>query len=262
MKSKVYQFIGVVSFLILFIFSYLFYAGKIFSITAINDAAIEKEEAGFAVFELFASESCGKCPAAEVLLAKIQTENVNKALYILTYHVDYWDIRGWKDQFGQAIFSDRQRQYARWLNSTVYTPQLVVNGSKEFIGSDEQAVNSVIRDEFSRKNPSSLQLTSDYVKNGIRVRYQGVQLLEHEEVVVALIEKEGQTQVKAGPNSGKLLSHIQIVHQLVKLDNIVKEQFIPIPTTWNTKEWELIGFVQSRNNGRIRDAARHQFAWE
>src|SRR5882757_10188754 len=92
---------------------------------------------GFAVVELFTSEGCSSCPSADALVAAVQKENKDQPVYILAFHVDYWDRLGWKDAFSDAAYSDRQRAYASWLRlSSIYTPQVVVNGRKEFVGSD------------------------------------------------------------------------------------------------------------------------------
>src|ERR1700744_6104626 len=93
---------------------------------------------GFAVIELFTSEGCSSCPPADALVARVQKESNDKPVYILAFHVDYWNRLGWKDVFSSAEYSERQNQYARWLKlSSVYTPQIVVNGRTEFVGSEE-----------------------------------------------------------------------------------------------------------------------------
>src|ERR1700712_5296387 len=89
---------------------------------------------GFAVIELFTSEGCSSCPPADAVIAKVEKESADKPIYILAFHVDYWNRLGWKDVFSSAAYSARQNQYAQWLNlSSVYTPQVVVNGRTEFV---------------------------------------------------------------------------------------------------------------------------------
>jgi hypothetical protein len=86
-------------------------------------------------------EGCSSCPPADELIDRIQKDNDNKQIYIMAFHVDYWDHQGWKDRFSDPEFSKRQRQYANWLNlQTVYTPQIVVNGATEHVGSDQDAI--------------------------------------------------------------------------------------------------------------------------
>lgn len=100
-------------------------------------------ESNVAVVELFTSEGCSSCPPADKLLRTIQAES--KDVYVLSYHVDYWDRLGWKDPFSQAAFTERQRDYAQQFNlESIYTPQVVINGVKEFVGSDEQRLRSIL----------------------------------------------------------------------------------------------------------------------
>ena len=90
------------------------------------------------VVELFTSEGCSSCPPADKLLTSAQS-NFGNEIIVLSYHVDYWDRLGWKDPFSKAIFSERQRMYSQKLNlSSVYTPQAIVNGQVQFVGSDKK----------------------------------------------------------------------------------------------------------------------------
>src|SRR5690606_7180656 len=106
----------------------------------------ENPDGGFAVVELFTSEGCSSCPPAEALVGRLAAGNRNRQLYILALHVDYWDHQGWKDRFRRAKYTARQQQYAAWMNhALVYTPQLVVNGQTQVVGSDERAVLDAIQ---------------------------------------------------------------------------------------------------------------------
>jgi hypothetical protein len=101
---------------------------------------------GFAVIELFTSEGCSSCPPADELVARVEKESGGKPIYILAYHGDYWNRLGWRDAFSSLEYSARQNQYAEWLNfSSVYNPQIVVNGPMEFVGSEEGNLRNGIR---------------------------------------------------------------------------------------------------------------------
>src|ERR1700685_382630 len=114
---------------------------------------------GFVLIELFTSEGCSSCPPADALVARIQEENNNKPVYILSFHVDYWNHLGWKDPFSSAAFSDRQKNYANRLNlQSVYTPQVVVNGQTEFVGSDEDRMKNAIENSLQKKSAVLLSL--------------------------------------------------------------------------------------------------------
>lgn len=99
---------------------------------------------GVSVIELFTSEGCSSCPSADRLLPQLAKLDSN--IFALSFHVDYWNYLGWKDPFSSAVFSERQRQYARNLRlKTIYTPQLVINGKYELVGSNRIAAESKIR---------------------------------------------------------------------------------------------------------------------
>src|SRR5579872_5297720 len=97
------------------------------------------------VIELFTSQGCSSCPAADKNLAELIEEAEKKGLpvYGLSFHVDYWNYIGWKDPYSRSEYTARQREYSSFLNSeTVYTPQMIVNGEVEFVGSDKKAAEA------------------------------------------------------------------------------------------------------------------------
>ena len=118
---------------------------------------------GFAVVELFTSEGCSSCPPADALVARVQKESTNKPVYILAFHVDYWNRLGWKDVYSSAEYSARQNQYANWLNlsSEVYTPQAIVNGHTEFVGSEEGTLRKAIQAGLQKSASTPLTLSDD-----------------------------------------------------------------------------------------------------
>ncbi len=94
------------------------------------------------VLELFTSQGCVSCPPADAILTKLSRRS---DVLALAYHVDYWDYIGWRDTFGSRENTERQRDYARTFDTTtVYTPQLVINGSAQTVGSREHAIDNLI----------------------------------------------------------------------------------------------------------------------
>jgi len=219
---------------------------------------------GFAVIELFTSEGCSSCPPADELVAKIQKEYKDQPVYILAFHVDYWNRLGWKDGFSSAAYSARQNTYAQYLHlSQVYTPQIVVNGKKEFVGSEEGTLRSAIKSGLQK--PSSAQIALSDLKadqNKAMVHYQAEGNGANSVLLLALVEKTARTSVKAGENNGRNLSHVQIIRQFqsTALNNKkTGTESIALPKDFNTQNWEIIALIQNTQTGEITGAAKQGF---
>jgi hypothetical protein len=216
---------------------------------------------GFAVIELFTSEGCSSCPPADAVVAKIQKESEGKPIYILAFHVDYWNRLGWTDAFSSADYSKRQEQYAAWLHSTdgIYTPQIVVNGKTEFVGSEEGTLRSVIKTNLQKDAAAQVSL-SDIQSDGqkIKLRYQTQGNINNTILQLAFIQKSAQTKVESGENGGRTLSHVQIVRALqsVPLKNAEGTASITVPKEVNMHGAELIAFLQDTSNGVVTGATK------
>lgn len=214
---------------------------------------------GFAVVELFTSEGCSSCPPADKLIADLQKEYGEKELYILSYHVDYWDRQGWKDRFSDKAFSEKQQQYATWLNLPgVYTPQAVVNGKAEYIGSHRADITADILKSMQQTSSRSLQLKCSLAADKIQVTYHADDT-KNADLVLALIQKNGDSNVRAGENAGRHLTHIQIVRSFVRASLSQSGISIAVPAGFTSTGWELIGFIQNHDTGLITDAAKCNF---
>jgi hypothetical protein len=216
---------------------------------------------GFAVVELFTSEGCSSCPPADELVLRIEKESTGQPIYILAYHVDYWNRLGWKDVFSSSEYSKRQSQYAEWLHSgSVYTPQIVVNGQKEFIGSEEGILRSAIKSNLEKSATTTLNLSDVKISNNkVQLQYQTQAPEGNTSLILAIVEKAAQSKVKSGENSGRTLSHVQIVRQLQTIELNGKGEGngnISIPQGLNVKDLEVVGFVQNQTNGEIIAATR------
>ncbi|NLR59197.1 DUF1223 domain-containing protein [Chitinophaga polysaccharea] len=213
---------------------------------------------GFAVVELFTSEGCSSCPPADELLSRLEQESNGQPLYLLAYHVDYWDHQGWRDSYSQHAFSERQRQYASWLGlSTVYTPQMVINGSHEMIGSDVSVVKRAVNTALDQPAGASLTLQAHSTARQLEVNWQLSSPRKNTRLLLALVQKNGQSQVRAGENAGKKLSHVQIVQQLAAVNAKESDHVtLALPAGFNNTDWELIGFVQNDTNGKIIAATK------
>jgi len=213
----------------------------------------------FAVVELFTSEGCSSCPPADALLAEIEKENQNKPVYLMAFHVDYWDRLGWKDSFSSAKFSARQNQYADWLRlKTVYTPQVVVNGSKEFVGSEGNMLRNSIKTELAKAPTGNLAVSISKSENGkLKLNYNTDQRTDDYALAVALVMAKASNQVLKGENRNKTLRHVQIVRQFEtfalrgKSSGSVNLQMNHLNGQQPT---ELIAFLQNNKTGKITEA--------
>jgi hypothetical protein len=219
---------------------------------------------GFAVVELFTSEGCSSCPPADALVARVQKESAEKSVYILAFHVDYWNRLGWKDVFSSHEYSNRQYQYSRWMNSSqVYTPQVIVNGHTEFVGSDEKSLRNAIK--AGLESPAKTEISLSNIKiegDKASLQYHATGDINSSALLIALIEKNATTKVQSGENGGRTLAHVQIVTQLKNIalkSNANGTETIVLPHSFDPQKFELIGFVQNTSNGEITGATKAQF---
>lgn len=211
---------------------------------------------GFAVVELFTSEGCSSCPPADQLVARIKRESKDQPVYILAFHVDYWNRLGWKDSFSDAGYTRRQNQYATWLNlQSIYTPQIVVNGSKEFVGSDEPALRKAINGDLEETSPALLTLSDIKTGQGrVDWQYQTQNTGNNISLLVAIVQRTATTAVRAGENGGQTLSHVQIVRNITSSGlkaNGSGGGSISLPKGVSPGDEELIAFLQNNDNGHI-----------
>ena len=218
---------------------------------------------GFAVVELFTSEGCSSCPPADALVASVQKEDKDLPVFVLAFHVDYWNRLGWKDGFSDAAYSDRQKEYAQWLHlSSIYTPQVVVNGQTEMVGSNAAALRDAIGKGLEEEGRARVSL------DGVRLSGGKLSWQAHAEaggggrnlrLVVAAVEHDARTKVMAGENGGKTLSHVQIVRGLntASLDGKGDAAgHLDWPDGVAGSEGEVIAFLQETDSGKIIAATR------
>ena len=233
-----------------------------FSVFAQNNAD-KKALKGFAVLELFTSEGCSSCPPADELMGRIQNEYKDDQVYVLSYHVDYWDRQGWKDIFSNPDYTQRQYEYAKFLGKEpIYTPQLIVNGKADYIGSQEKVVRNGIKAALSKPAVADLTLKASEINNTLSVNYTVEGTSKNSRLLIAIVQKSAKSNVKRGENAHRILSHYQIVHHLHTV-NLNKDRsgiaIIHLPKGFNANEWEVIGFVQDKNDGIILGANKAAF---
>lgn len=219
--------------------------------TAIQNISTKND--GFAVLELFTSEGCSSCPPADQLMGEIEKKYKDQPVYILSYHVDYWNRMGWKDRFSSAQNSQRQQEYSNKLGSQVYTPQLVVNGKTEFVGSDRTTVENTISSALNGLNNNKIDLKAKILSKEISFTYNISQVNSKDKLLISFVEKHASTQVGGGENEGRNLHHYQIVQKQYPVNLSSKEgtATFPIPNNFNVNDWEAIGLVQNTRSGEI-----------
>jgi len=210
----------------------------------------------FAVLELFTSEGCSSCPPADRLLSQFTSLSPN--VIPLSFHVDYWDRLGWKDRFSNSQFTDRQRLYGQHFRlQSIYTPQLIINGGVELVGSNKTAAETDIKKSLSEKPTIAITLDDvqkDKGKVSVECHLQGE--WKNCDLLAAIVQKHAETNVKAGENHGAKLSHTNVVRTFIGLPASEKIKFeIEVPDDIATGNWQLILYAQQRDNLRITGAA-------
>ena len=214
-----------------------------------------KEQAGFALIELFTSEGCSSCPAADEALEEIQKKYSDKNVLVIGYHVDYWDKLGWKDIFSDASFTQRQEYYSNIFRlNNIYTPQAVVNGKKEFLGSNKSKLISSIEEQLNEKSAASIKLNVVQNTEGrIDVHYsaEGADA-KKEQAILVLIQKMATNEIKKGENNGRTLHHINIVRNIFYLPLKEKTTSFTLPAGFNKEDFFVAGFIQEKESGKVK----------
>lgn len=232
------------------IFIGLLLFGTLFQGSLHKPKSINNLDSGFAVIELFTSEGCSSCPPADILLREIDTKYAGKNIVVLAYHVDYWNRLGWKDPFSDARNTERQNYYAGifGLNS-IYTPQAIVNGKKEFVGSDRSQLETAITSSVEKNR--KFELTTSIKPNGkITAFVHNADLQPGEMIVMALVQKAAVSQVKRGENAGKNLKHINLVNKFFILTGKENKGEFDGKVT-DTSNYFVSALIQNKKTGNI-----------
>ena len=219
----------------------------------------------FILLELFTSQGCSSCPSADKLVEKtlVDAQKSGKKVYALSYHVDYWDRLGWKDPFSQAQFTQRQYEYAKWMNSAnVYTPQIVVNGTDEFVGSDSKKMTQVINKLSDSNTKINFKFENIEWKNEvINFNINLSELPKNSQLTVALVNKNTETSIPKGENEGRKLTGINVVRVLHKISSTTLKNEVKVMISKNLEKsnTEIIAFLQDKNTHQITGVGTFDF---
>lgn len=200
------------------------------------------------VIELFTSQGCSSCPLADKNLAEIIdiAEKNGQPVYGLSFHVDYWNYIGWKDPYSKKEFTERQKKYASIINpESVYTPQMIVNGKVEFVGSDRKTSNNEVIKSLQEKPEYVVSVTKIERENGkIFVSYSLDKAPSNQTINIALVEKQAGNEVTRGENSGRRLTHRNVVRSFASA-KAKKEDIVSLSYNQRDSELQLIVFTQN-----------------
>jgi hypothetical protein len=222
--------------------------------------------------ELFTSEGCSTCPPADTLLSKLESlQPIAGADIIgLEEHVDYWNHDGWVDSYSSPDWTLRQQEYvAHFKGKSPFTPQMIVDGQAQFVGTNAGDAQSAIQ-EAAHHPKAQISITpeaatkTDATRIEVRVgKLAATATQEPADVWVAVTESNLQTAVKAGENAGKDLQHAAVVRSLHKLGAVQAKNSSPFVVTqqikfkfnWKKENLRVVVFVQERKSLRILGAA-------
>jgi hypothetical protein len=227
--------------------------------------------------ELFTSEGCSSCPAADRLLVQLQdTQPIEGAEIIaLSEHVDYWNDHGWTDAYSSATFTKRQSVYAvGFRQSNVYTPQMIVDGKIEFVGGDRPSAESAIRRAIQApKARIRLRALGDDSSSSSRrdalqfeIEIEGLSRLKdggQADLFLALTEDNLNSEIEGGENAGRSLGHscvVRMLHPIEKIKGAPKRVVVISPAVrirddWQREHLRAVAFLQDRKSHRVLGVA-------
>lgn len=219
--------------------------------------------------ELFTSEGCSSCPPADVFVEKLDTLQpvAGAQLIVLSEHVDYWDHDGWKDPNSSHALTERQSAYVRMLGlDTPYTPQIIIDGSREVRIGDPQAIEKVFQQAVaSPKVP--VQISGVTVDPGnpdllhAHVNADAATAKHNADVFVVIALDHVESQVLRGENGGRHLTHIAVVQQITKIGKLNKgssfteDVQLRVKTAIPLDNLRLVAFAQESGPGKLLGAS-------
>lgn len=213
--------------------------------------------------ELFTSEGCSDCPPADAFLQTLDARQPlpGAHLIVLEEHVDYWDDKGWRDPFSSHALTQRQSEYVERLHvkDGVYTPQMVIDGTEAFVGSNRSEAARALQKEIELPKVS-VEISSLHVENGkVSAHITTAEVPAKAEVLIALALDHAESNVLRGENGGRALQHVAIVKRLATVGKVKKgESFskdVTLPLENEHESYRLIAFAQEPGEGKVLGAA-------
>jgi hypothetical protein len=201
--------------------------------------------------ELFTSEGCSSCPPADAVLARMHEAQpvADVRLLVLAEHVDYWDDLGWRDPFSQHLFTERQGRYG----SRIYTPQAMVDGHIDVLGSDEAGIARAVRSAAAEAHGAVAVERRDET---LKVAVTALPKHGKAQVFLAVVEDGLVDKVTRGENQGRTLQHTAVVRKLTQIASIGPNELsfhgeVKVPQDAAWKNPRVVVFVQDRDSARV-----------
>jgi hypothetical protein len=161
------------------------------------------------VVELFTSEGCSSCPPADKVLAELADAG---NVVALAFHVDYWDYLGWEDTLATEANTERQKRYAEALNKSIYTPEAVINGRADVIGSHAASIRNTVTGMAKAGKGLSVPVTLSRTADSVVVEIGAAPNKAAEaEVVLLSFLPERTVPIRSGENKGSAIRYVNSV---------------------------------------------------
>jgi hypothetical protein len=218
--------------------------------------------------ELFTSEGCSSCPPADALLVRLDHDQpiADAQIIVLGEHVDYWDGLGWHDRFSSHELTDRQTEYGANLHvADVYTPQMIVDGTDQFVGNDATHARRAI--QHAAQSPKLALALSHPIVDGRKVSAVvsfpvPPATTPRADLYAALVDPTDSTEVRGGENGGHVIHHAGVVRVLQRIGSMKDLLSHPVSFTLNAPaeakpaEMRVVVFAQQSGQGAIVGAVQ------
>lgn len=225
--------------------------------------AEDQRRKGVVVVELFTSQGCSSCPSADAALKQIAdvAENRNLAVYPLSFHVDYWNRLGWDDPYSQKDFTTRQATYAaKQQGNNIYTPQMIVNGTDQFVGSDKNRAHQSISAALQKspKTTVKAEVTEANDRNQLTIRYRISGDTKEKALNFALVQSPKENSIDRGENAGRTLGHVNVVRafKVIVPEGTSGAVELDLPEDFDASlESKLVAYAQEKSTYEIVGAS-------
>ena len=196
------------------------------------------------------------------MLRQINGQQTPQGQFIigLSEHVSYWNGLGWTDPFSSDLYTQRQSGYStRFHTEGPYTPQMVVNGQEQFVGSDSRSLRAALSEESTRKR-IQLHITGASIQSEqLSFSYTAVDVPSGSslQLMAVLVDDADRPKVQRGENSGRQLTHVFVARALAQIGTLrgdaSKDFTLPLPSSFaqSSQAHHLVIFAQEQNLGPI-----------